>query len=274
MNEAFGCPENVKSTYDINMPLERLLEEMFGNSSTKIIRALDILCITKVEHLTKLSDDNWKIIEQRLPAHCLVLKTATDNLNYVSIGRSNAQSLNRSVAEQLSDWHKVELFLHYTAKRDSYQDFGYLNNHALELGFEEQIDDKSFDMGPNAQKIKALLKEYTTPKKLDYMRKKSYGMILYGPPGTGKTELSKILIKRAGLAKIVEPLSSTEVNRSLVGETEKLLMAIFKRALYCPYLLCCIAIDEVDALTPKRNDKSASHKVDCTFFIVIINWRY
>lgn len=29
-----------------------------------------------------------------------------------------------------------------------------------------------------------------------------------------------------------------------------------------PYLLCCIAIDEIDALVPKRNDKSGEHKVD------------
>ena len=39
-------------------------------------------------------------------------------------------------------------------------------------------------------------------------------------------------------------------------------MALFQRALYVPYLLCCIAIDEVDALTPKRNEKSGEHKVD------------
>ena len=39
-------------------------------------------------------------------------------------------------------------------------------------------------------------------------------------------------------------------------------MDIFRRALYTPYLLCCIAIDEIDALTPKRNEKSGEHKVD------------
>jgi hypothetical protein len=39
-------------------------------------------------------------------------------------------------------------------------------------------------------------------------------------------------------------------------------MAIWDRAKRCPHLLCCIAIDEIDALTPKRNDKAAGHKVD------------
>ena len=39
-------------------------------------------------------------------------------------------------------------------------------------------------------------------------------------------------------------------------------MALFARAERLPYLLCCIAIDEVDALTPKRNEKTGEHKVD------------
>jgi hypothetical protein len=61
---------------------------------------------------------------------------------------------------------------------------------------------------------------------------------------------------------VVEPLSSSELNRSKVGETEQLLMSLFARAERMPHLLCCIAIDEVDALTPKRNEKTGEHKVD------------
>ena len=38
----------------------------------------------------------------------------------------------------------------------------------------------------------------------------------------------------------MEPLSSSEVNHSLVGGTEKLLMALFQRAESLPHLLCCI----------------------------------
>lgn len=61
---------------------------------------------------------------------------------------------------------------------------------------------------------------------------------------------------------LVDPISSTEVNRSKVGETEHLLMELFERANFMPHLLCCIAIDEIDALTPKRNEKSGQYKVD------------
>ena len=85
---------------------------------------------------------------------------------------------------------------------------------------------------------------------------------MYGPPGTGKTQLCNVIINKAGLFGLVHPLSSSELNRSKVGESEQLIMAIFHRALYVKHLLCCIAIDEVDALTPKRNEKSGEHKVD------------
>ena len=87
-------------------------------------------------------------------------------------------------------------------------------------------------------------------------------IIKWGPPGTGKTKLCEVICKKAGIELVVEPLSSSELNRSKVGETEQLLMALFGRAERLPYLLCCIAIDEVDALTPKRNEKTGEHKVD------------
>ena len=80
--------------------------------------------------------------------------------------------------------------------------------------------------------------------------------------GTGKTELCKVIIKKAGLFGLVPPLASSELNRPFVGETEKVVMAIFNRAKYLPYMLCCIAIDEIDALVPIRNDKAGVHKVD------------
>ncbi|RMZ96816.1 cell division control 48 [Brachionus plicatilis] len=109
--------------------------------------------------------------------------------------------------------------------------------------------------------IEELLINFTQPDKP--LRKNSYGLLLYGPPGTGKTQLCNVIIKKAGLFDLgIQPLSSSELNRSKVGETEQLLMSIFHRALHVPYLLSCIAIDEIDALVPKRNEKSGEHKVD------------
>ena len=49
-----------------------------------------------------------------------------------------------------------------------------------------------------------------------------------------------IICRKAGIELVVEPLSSSELNRSKVGETEQLLMALFNRAKEMPHLLCCI----------------------------------
>jgi hypothetical protein len=48
------------------------------------------------------------------------------------------------------------------------------------------------------------------------------------------------MCKKAGIELLVEPLSSSELNRGIVGATEQLLMALFQRAEYLPHLLCCI----------------------------------
>lgn len=109
--------------------------------------------------------------------------------------------------------------------------------------------------------VERVLENFTEPDRP--LRKNSHGLMLYGPPGTGKTQLCSVIIKKAGLFDLgIPPLSSSELNRSKVGETEKLLMALFHRAFHVKYLICCIAIDEIDALVPKRNDKSGEHKVD------------
>ena len=180
----------------------------------------------------------------------------------IKTNRNKIRGSNESSkSELLHSWHKCLLSLYYYSG-SKYDELGYLNQDALKSGFEEQKINKEFDIGPVLDKIKVALDVYTIPEKLKAMRGKSHGMLFYGPPGTGKTQLSNVVIKKSGLEPVVEPLSSAELNRSLVGATEKLLMAIWDRAKRCPQWLCCVAIDEIDALVPKRNDKAAGHKVD------------
>ena len=54
--------------------------------------------------------------------------------------------------------------------------------------------------------------------------------------------LCNVICRKAGVELVVEPLSSSELNRSLVGETEALLMALFRRAEEMPHLMCCIVM--------------------------------
>lgn len=52
-----------------------------------------------------------------------------------------------------------------------------------------------------------------------------------GPPGTGKTDIARNVVQRVGITDVVHCLASTELNRPNVGETERLLIEIFQRAL-------------------------------------------
>ena len=83
---------------------------------------------------------------------------------------------------------------------------------------------------------------------------------------------SKISTKKGGLTKLIEPIGSVSLNRSLVGETEELIQSIILRGTYLPFLLCCVCIDEIDALVPKRDlSNQGSSKVDTlTTFITMI----
>ena len=61
---------------------------------------------------------------------------------------------------------------------------------------------------------------------------------------------------------ITQPLSAGELNRPLVGETEKLLVDMMSRAHEIPYLICAMTIDEIDGLVPKRDNNALQSKVD------------
>ncbi len=52
--------------------------------------------------------------------------------------------------------------------------------------------------------------------------------------------MCKVICRKAGIELAVEPLSSSELNRGIVGQTESLIMALFQRAEHMPHLLCCI----------------------------------
>ncbi len=74
------------------------------------------------------------------------------------------------------------------------------------------------------------------------------GIILYGPPGTGKTLIAKAMATEVG-AKFYS-ISGPEIFSMWYGESERMLREIFEEARKnAPSV---ILIDELDALTPKR----------------------
>jgi SpoVK/Ycf46/Vps4 family AAA+-type ATPase len=72
--------------------------------------------------------------------------------------------------------------------------------------------------------------------------------------------MSKLSI-RMGISMVAPPLAAGELNRPLVGESERIISDICMRCHRIPYLMCCVAIDEIDSLAPKRKDDTSDGNV-------------
>lgn len=78
------------------------------------------------------------------------------------------------------------------------------------------------------------------------------GVLLHGPPGCGKTMLANALANELGVPFI--NVSAPSVVSGMSGESEKKLREIFEEAkAIAP---CLVFIDEIDAITPKRESVS------------------
>ena len=73
--------------------------------------------------------------------------------------------------------------------------------------------------------------------------------------------MSKLSTK-LGIAMVGPPLAAGELNRPLVGESERVIIALASRCYRIPYAMCCLSIDEIDSLAPKRDEDSSEGKVD------------
>ncbi|KAF5017680.1 hypothetical protein F66182_10374 [Fusarium sp. NRRL 66182] len=91
------------------------------------------------------------------------------------------------------------------------------------------------------------------------------GCLLYGPPGTGKTLLAKAVAKESG-ANMLE-ISGATINDKWVGESEKLIRAVFTMAKKLSP--CVVFIDEADSLLANRSmlGARASHRSHINQFL-------
>ena len=93
----------------------------------------------------------------------------------------------------------------------------------------------------------------------------SHGILLTGPSGTGKTLMVKALAGETGLNFI--PISSSILFSKWLGESEKALHEIFKKAKQSAPTI--VFFDEIDALAPRRGaetDTGAVERVASQFF--------
>jgi ribosome biogenesis ATPase len=74
------------------------------------------------------------------------------------------------------------------------------------------------------------------------------GVLFHGPPGCGKTQLARAVAGEIGVPFI--QISAPSVVSGMSGESEKKLREVFEDARQ--YAPCILFIDEIDAITPKR----------------------
>jgi SpoVK/Ycf46/Vps4 family AAA+-type ATPase len=55
-------------------------------------------------------------------------------------------------------------------------------------------------------------------------------------------------------------MAAGEFQRGIVGDSEKMLVALANRAKLIPWEMCVLMIDEIDSLAPNRNDPSNKGK--------------
>ncbi|UJR20275.1 hypothetical protein I4U23_023406 [Adineta vaga] len=92
--------------------------------------------------------------------------------------------------------------------------------------------------------------------------KPACGFIMYGPPGTGKSEIMSKLSMKLGICMVGPPLAAGELNRPLVGGSERVIIALASRCYRVPYAMCCLSINEIDSLALKHDEDSSEGKVD------------
>jgi SpoVK/Ycf46/Vps4 family AAA+-type ATPase len=136
---------------------------------------------------------------------------------------------------------------------------------------ESNNDDKFSSIGGNKQAKKALLDAlaFDDKKRLALARfgmSPPNGCILYGPPGNGKTLLAKAVARMMGNkgsslihdGGLFISLSASEIVRSEVGKSEKLIASAFDMAQKSAPAV--IFIDEFQALFTSRDDEDGQSK--------------
>ena len=224
----------------------------------KWLKALNENHADRLEEILAWDEHDWS--SARLEVNAIkLIRNQLNQFRFKSNQNEGMKKLTKS--EKYAVIHRIKRFLTWkTQPATELEAIEYLDEKALFSGFQEVRE--KYVGEPLLKQLETFYESFTIAKSYSESLIMNRGMLLYGPPGTGKTVLTDILPSKIGLTPISYPLCASEVNRSLVGQTEKLLLELVSRAKKIPYLLCCLAIDEIDGLAPKRDGNSSQHKVD------------
>ncbi|XP_028387048.1 nuclear valosin-containing protein-like isoform X2 [Phyllostomus discolor] len=128
-----------------------------------------------------------------------------------------------------------------------------LQKKADAVGLEFQISSVKFeDVGGNDTTLKEVCKMLIHMRHPEVYQHLGVvpprGVLLHGPPGCGKTLLAHAIAGELDLP--ILKVAATEIVSGVSGESEQKLRGLFERAV--SNAPCVLFIDEIDAITPKR----------------------
>ncbi|XP_045673439.1 nuclear valosin-containing protein-like isoform X2 [Phyllostomus hastatus] len=128
-----------------------------------------------------------------------------------------------------------------------------LQKKADAIGLEFQISSVKFeDVGGNDTTLKEVCKMLIHMRHPEVYQHLGVvpprGVLLHGPPGCGKTLLAHAIAGELDLP--ILKVAATEIVSGVSGESEQKLRGLFERAV--SNAPCVLFIDEIDAITPKR----------------------
>ncbi|KAG2370739.1 hypothetical protein C9374_014262, partial [Naegleria lovaniensis] len=241
----------------------RIVLEKSGRDPSVMAAAYEKLLkehwVFTVDDLKEWSERDWSNSSWLPPNAKIVLQEGVNELKTNHHKQYNIKEKKRSQEKQqyaekafiAGSLHMIKRYFYYHSKR--IDQVPLLSEEAVHFAF-EALDYNGLELLDRIKNQFFKAFQYSNTQGVSVPR----GLLLYGPPGTGKTTITEHIGDLIGLYQVVPPISSTEVNRSLVGETEKLLLDMCNRATLIPHLAACITIDEIDNLAPKRNDDSNS----------------